>query len=118
LFRLDRVVGIELLDLPAEPPPAATERDLSLGLFQPSPDDVLVVLALGPGAHWVADYYPCESVEDVGDGTIIARLRTPEPGWIVRLALGLGPAARVVEPADLAAQVRSAARDALAAYIG
>jgi proteasome accessory factor C len=118
LFRLDRVVGIELLDLPAEPPPAATERDLSLGLFQPSPDDVLVVLALGPGAHWVADYYPCESVEDVGEGTIIARLRTPEPGWIVRLALGLGPAARVVEPADLAAQVRSAARDALAAYIG
>jgi proteasome accessory factor C len=118
LFRLDRVVGIAVLDLPAEPPPTATERDLSQGLFQPSPDDLLVVLALGPGAHWVADYYPCESVEDVGDGTtIIARLRTPEPSWIVRLVLGLGGAsARVVEPAGLAEQVRSAAREALAAY--
>jgi proteasome accessory factor C len=118
LFRLDRVVGIEVLDLPAEPPPTATERDLSLGLFQPAPDDVLVVLTLGPGAHWVADYYPCESVEDLGDGTIVARLRTPETSWIVRLALGLGASARVIEPPELAGQVRSAARDALAAYIG
>ncbi|MDX6198566.1 MAG: proteasome accessory factor [Actinomycetota bacterium] len=116
LFRLDRVVAIEVLDLPAEPPPTATERDLSRGLFQPSPDDVLVVLALGPGAHWVADYYPCESVEDVGDGTVVARLRTPEPSWIVRLALGLGASARVIEPPELAAEVRSAARNALAAY--
>ena len=116
LFRLDRVVGISLLDLPAEPPPTATERDLSLGLFQPSPEDMLVVLALGPGAHWVADYYPCESVEDLGDGSLVARLRTPEASWIVRLALGLGASARVVEPAELAAEVRSAAREALAAY--
>jgi proteasome accessory factor C len=115
---LDRVVGIEVLDLPAEPPPTATERDISLGLFQPSADDVLVVLALGPGAHWVADYYPCESVEDLGDGTIVVRLRTPEPSWIVRLVLGLGASARVVEPSELAAEVRSAAREALAAYLG
>jgi proteasome accessory factor C len=117
LFRLDRVVAIALLDLPAEPPPTATERDISRGLFQPSPDDVLVVLALGPGAHWVADYYPCESIEDLGDGTVVARLRTPETSWIVRLALRLGASARVVEPAALAEQVRTAARAALAAYI-
>lgn len=117
LFRVDRIVGLDVLDLPAEPPPTATERDLSQGLFQPSPDDIVVALALGPGAHWVADYYPCESVEDVGDGTIVARLRTPDPRWIVRLALGLGgDAARVLEPAELAEQVRSAAREALAAY--
>jgi proteasome accessory factor C len=117
LFRLDRVLAIDVLDLPAEPPPTATERDLSRGLFQPSPDDIVVALALGPGGHWVADYYPCESVEDLGDGTIVARLRTPDPSWIVRLALGLGgEAARVLEPADLAEQVRSAAREALAAY--
>jgi proteasome accessory factor C len=117
LFRLDRVLAIEVLDVPAEPPPTATERDLSQGLFQPSSDDIVVALALGAGAHWVADYYPCESVEDLGDGTIVARLRTPDPSWIVRLALGLGgEAARVLEPADLAEQVRSAAREALAAY--
>jgi proteasome accessory factor C len=118
LFRLDRVVSIALLEIAAELPPAATERDISQGLFQPSEADLLVVLALGPGAHWVADYYPCESVEDVGDGTLIARLRTPETSWLVRLALRLGSSARVVEPPEVAAQVRTAAAKALAAYSG
>jgi proteasome accessory factor C len=116
LFRLDRVVSVELLDLPAEVPETATERDISQGLYQPSEGDVLVTLALGAGAHWVADYYPCESVEDAGDGTIIARLRTPDPAWLVRLALRLGPSAAVVEPAELAGRVRTAAADALVAY--
>jgi proteasome accessory factor C len=117
LFRLDRVVSISVLDQPGEPPASATERDISQGLFQPSPNDVLVTLALGPGAQWVADYYPCESVEDAGAGTLIARLRTPDTRWVVRLALRLGAPARVVAPADLAAQVRTAAREALAAYV-
>jgi proteasome accessory factor C len=116
LFRLDRVVAISVLDLAAELPPAATERDISQGLFQPSEDDLLVVLALGPGAHWVADYYPCESVEDLGDGTVIARLRTPDTRWVERLALRLGASARVLEPPELVAQVRTAASIALAAY--
>ena len=116
LFRLDRVVSIALLDVPAELPEAATERDISQGLFQPSAADVLVAIALGPGAQWVADYYPCESVEDLGDGTLVARLRTPETSWVVRLALRLGSSARVIEPPDLAAQVRTAAREALSAY--
>ncbi|MCW2572466.1 MAG: Proteasome protein [Frankiales bacterium] len=116
LFRLDRVVAISVLDLAAELPPAATERDISQGLFQPSEDDVRIVLALGPGAHWVADYYPCESVEDLGDGTVIARLRTPDTSWVERLALRLGASARVLEPPELVAQVRTAASMALAAY--
>jgi proteasome accessory factor C len=116
LFRLDRVVAISLLDQPAEPPPEAEQRDLSQGLFLASADDTLVALALGPGAHWVADYYPCESVEDLGDGTLVARLRTPDTRWVQRLALRLGDSGRVLEPAELAAQVRTAAHTALAAY--
>ncbi|MDT7545319.1 MAG: proteasome accessory factor [Actinomycetota bacterium] len=116
LFRLDRVVALALLDVAAELPPEAEERDLSQGLFQASPEDTLVVLALGPGAHWVADYYPCESVEDLGDGTLVTRLRTPDTRWVQRLALRLGDSARVIEPAELAAQVRTAAQAALAAY--
>ena len=118
LFRLDRVVALRLLDTPVEAHPDAEQRDLSQGLFQPSPDDQLVTLALGPGAHWVADYHPCESVEDAGDGTIIARLRTPDTAWVRRLALRLGAAGRVVEPAALAEQVRMDAQLALSAYSG
>jgi proteasome accessory factor C len=116
LFRLDRVVGITLLDLPAEPPPEAEPRDLSQGLFQPSPGDQLVAIALQPGAHWVADYQPCESVEDLGDGTLVARVRTPDTAWVRRLALRLGDQGRVLEPAALVEQVRADARAALAAY--
>lgn len=116
LFRLDRVVSIELLEVTAEVPAEATERDLSLGLFQPSAQDLLVTLALGPGAHWVADYYPCESVEVVGDGTVLARLRTPQTEWVVRLALRLGATGHVVGPASLVEQVRTAAQKALSAY--
>lgn len=116
LFRLDRVAAVEMLDLPAEPPAGAASRDLSQGLFQPSPQDQLVVLALAPGAHWVADHHPCESVEPGADGELVARLRTPDTRWVRRLALRLGGAARVVSPAELAEQVRADARLALAAY--
>jgi proteasome accessory factor C len=58
LFRLDRVTAAEELDLPADPPPQARPRDLSEGLFQPSPDDLLATVDLVPSARWVADYYP------------------------------------------------------------
>jgi proteasome accessory factor C len=36
--------------------------------------------------------------------------------WMVRLLLGFGGAIRVLEPAELAVQVRDRARAALAAY--
>jgi proteasome accessory factor C len=115
-FRLDRVVSVDVLDVAAEEHPQAEQRDLSQGLFQPSPGDQLVALALRPGAHWVADYHPCESVEDIGDGTIVARLRTPDTTWVRRLALRLGAAGTVLEPTELAEQVRGDARAALSAY--
>jgi len=116
LFRLDRVAAVELLDLPAEPPPDAPVRDLSQGVFQPSPGDELVVLALRPGAHWVADHHPCESVEPGEDGELVARLRTPDTGWVRRLLLRLGDGGRVLAPESLAGQVRADAGAALAGY--
>ena len=121
LFRLDRVAAVEVLDLPAEPPPGARSRDLSQGVFQASPDDALVVLALRPGAHWVADHHPVESVETAdpaehGEHVLLVRLRTPDLRWVRRLLLRLGSAATVLDPPELTAQVRADARAALAAY--
>ena len=115
LFRLDRVVEVTRLDVPSVPHDVP-DRDLAHGLFQPSPEDLLVRLVLHPGAHWVADYHPCESVEDLGDGRLVVSLRTPDPGWVRRLALRLGGAGTVLEPATLAAQVRADATAALRAY--
>lgn len=116
LFRLDRVAAAEALDVAAEPPPQARPRDLSAGLFQPSPEDLLATLELEPAAAWVAEYYPCEEVEDIGSGRLRVRLRVGDPRWLRRLALRLGDTARIVEPSAVAAEVREEARRALAAY--
>jgi proteasome accessory factor C len=116
LFRLDRVQAAEVLDAPAEVPPQARPRDLAAGLFQPSPEDDVVTLDLRPSARWVGDYYPCESVEDLDDGSRRVSLRTPDPRWVRRLVLRLGGAARVVDPPELAEAVRRDAREALGAY--
>lgn len=116
LFRLDRVRDIDVLDLPSEVPPEAQPRDLDAGLFQPSPDDALVTLEVEPGGRWVADYYPCETVEEAAGGGLRVALRTPDTRWVRRLALRLGGSGRVIDPPELAEEVRCEAARALAAY--
>ncbi len=116
LFRLDRVLSVDVLDVPAEVPESAEPRDVDAGLFTASPSDVLVELELGPAARWVAEYYPCESETELADGRLRIGLRTPDTTWLRGLALRLGEDARVVSPAALADEVRSAAAAALAQY--
>src|SRR6266581_4119250 len=117
LFRLDRVLGLEVLDVPSAPPAEAEPVDVDQGLFRPSPDDVMVELELTAAGRWVAEYYPCESVTDLEDGRLRVGLRTPDTGWVRRLALRLGEDGRVVSPPSLVTQVRDAANAALANYV-
>jgi len=117
LFRLDRVLALTVLDAAASPPAGAAHVDVDQGLFRPSPDDVHVELELSAEGRWVAEYYPCESVTDLPDGRLRAVLRTPDTGWIRRLALRLGEEGRVVSPPALVAEVRDAATTALANYV-
>ncbi|MFD4696999.1 helix-turn-helix transcriptional regulator [Streptomyces niveus] len=114
-FRLDRVAEIKLLDAPAAPPELEL-RDLSAGLVQPSADDPEVVVEVGPGGRWVAEYYPHDSAEELPDGGLRITLRTPAPASLRRLALRLGRDGRITAPLDLAQNARRAAREALAAY--
>ncbi len=116
LFRLDRIADVSVLDEPSAPPAGVQSRDLTQGLFRPGPDDLLVTLALRPGAAWVADYHPCESVVESPDGGLTVRLRARDTGWVRRLALRLGDQGRVLSPDSLADQVRADAQAALAAY--
>ncbi|MBB1243457.1 WYL domain-containing protein [Streptomyces durbertensis] len=116
-FRLDRVAEIRLLDESADPP-AVTPRDLSAGLVQPSPEDPEVVVEVGPGGRWVAEYYPHDSAEELPDGGLRITLRTPDPASLRRLALRLGRDGHIVSPPELADAARDAARAALAAYDG
>ncbi len=116
LFRLDRVLALDVLDEPASVPPQAQQRDLDQGLFRPSADDVRVELELSVAGRWVAEYYPCEEVTELGDGRLRVGLRTPDTRWVRRLALRLGEDGRVIAPAGLAAEIREDAAAALAQY--
>ncbi|MDH2430648.1 WYL domain-containing protein [Sphaerisporangium sp. TRM90804] len=116
LFRLDRVMEVEVLGVPADPPAEAEPIDVTGGVFRPSPTDELVVLELTPTGRWVAEYYPCEEVTELGEGRLRVALRARDQGWIVRLALRLGDSGRVVSPGSLAERVREVAAQALSHY--
>ena len=116
LFRLDRILGIEVLDVPASVPEEAQPVDVDQGLFRPSADDVHVTLEVSAAGRWVAEYYPCESAEELPDGWLRIRLRTPDTRWVRRLALRLGEDGRIIAPEELRAQIRDDATAALSAY--
>ena len=116
LFRLDRVLGLKVLDVDAEVPDQAEHRDVDSGLFRPSAEDIRVELELGQAGRWVAEYYPCEKITELGDGRLSVVLRTPDVGLVRRLALRLGEDCKVISPPELADQVTKEAAAALAQY--
>ncbi|WP_432505044.1 helix-turn-helix transcriptional regulator [Kineococcus arenarius] len=123
LFRLDRIEAAQALDADGTPPARAVSRDVQSDLFRPSPDDLLVTLDLAPQAAWVVDYYPVQSTEPAPPGaweqaSLRVRLRAADTRWVRRLLLRLGAGARVVDPPELAVEVREAALAALARYRG
>jgi proteasome accessory factor C len=115
-FRMDRIAELTVLDADGTPPAEAQLRDLDAGAFTPRPDDLLVTLELMPGATWVSDYYPVESVQSAPDGSQTVTLRTADTLWLRRLLWRLGGLGRVVSPASLAQAVTADAQAALAAY--
>jgi proteasome accessory factor C len=117
LFRLDRVENVEVLDEPAAPPPDAEPTDVSAGLFRPSAEHRSAVLLLEREARWVAEYYPVDEIAELDGERLQVLLRYADPAWLVRLVLGLGGGARLVEPPELVAEVGMRAREALAASV-
>ncbi|MFC7217881.1 helix-turn-helix transcriptional regulator [Streptomyces polyrhachis] len=115
-FRLDRVAEIRMLDLPADPP-QVEPRDLGESLVRTTEDDPEVVVEVGPGGRWVAEYYPHEGAQELPDGGLRITLRAPDPSSLRRLALRLGRDGRIVSPGELAESARRAAVQALEAYV-
>lgn len=113
LFRLDRIDAVRELPEPAAPPPDAAQRDVTGGVFRRDPGQATAELLLCPDAHWAAEYYPVEEVEERADGRTRIVMRYGDPGWMERLVLGLGGDAEVLGPPELAEGVRRAARTAL-----
>lgn len=113
-FRLDRVMSAEVLDEAAAPPSDAHGPELGRDGLRPEGQQV--TLELSPGARWVAEAYPVDSVATSPEGVTTVTLPVADERWAVRLLLRLGADARVVRPAGLTHRVADAARAALAAY--
>ncbi len=94
LFRVDRITGAEVLD---ECFDAGEIPDDSTRLFHPDPSSPRLVVDLAPGAHWVAESYPNEGVEDLGDGRLRVTLRVGERAWAERVLLRAGTDATVAD---------------------
>ena len=56
-------------------------------------------------------------MSELPDGRLRVVLRTPDTGWVRRLALRLGEDGRVISPPGLVAEVRDTAAAALANYV-
>jgi len=96
IFRVDRIRSASLTGAHFDPPAVAPAAELR---YTPGADDVVVRLALGPGAAWVAEYYPVREVERKA-GSLIIEFSASDPGTIARLLVRLGDDAVLLDEAD------------------
>lgn len=113
VFHLGRIADIELLDEVATHPAPPT---LDPPHYAPSPDDVEVVLHLGPNGRWLLDALAVEEVIEYDDGSALVRLRTDAPRWLARLVLMAAGNAEIRSPDTVARDVEAIAAAALARY--
>ena len=95
-FRLDRIETLEATGAGFEPPPRRPAPPAPT-VYHPDPHDPVWVLDLDPPAHWIAEQYPNESVEERQGGVLRVRLRAAQNAWLERVLLRAGTHASVVE---------------------
>jgi proteasome accessory factor C len=118
LFRVDRIRSVratgEVIEASSEP--AGSEDDQGERVYQPQPDDLRVTLRLAPGAAWVAENLPTESVIPRARGRVDVVLPVSARGFLERLVLGLGQSVEVLRPPEALEVVAAAAARVLARY--
>ena len=112
LFRVDRIRSIEERQEHFDPPPEPGGPDLG---FTPSADAVYAILALGPKARWVAEYYPVETISD-SKKELLIRFAMSGPRIAARLLIRLGDQARLVEGEEVAEETSRLRQSILARY--
>jgi proteasome accessory factor C len=112
VFRVDRIREAretgDRFEPPEEPPPPVVR-------YTPGVDDARAVIELGPGAGWVAEYYPVEVLGSV-EGTTTIEFSAADPAVAARLLLRLGGRARLLEGDDVAAATEDLRSRILARY--
>jgi proteasome accessory factor C len=112
LFRLDRVLSAEELDVTAD------EHAVRPGaeVFSPGDGGALVTVHLRSQARWIAESVPVQAVRNLADGSFEVDLRVVSATWLVHLLLGSAADVLEVRPAAIAEEVARTARAALRAY--
>jgi proteasome accessory factor C len=114
VFRVDRILEATptaaRFDPPERPPPPVVE-------YTPGVDDVRAVLRLGPGAGWVAEYYPVEEIERSADSQTVA-FSAADAKVAARLLLRLGDRAHLVDGDEVAEATEELRNRILARYGG
>ncbi len=111
-FRIDRIRTLTFTAETFTPPPDADRPEIG---FAPPADAVDAELVLGPGARWVAEYYPVEVIED--DGTEMRVLFTvSDPRVAARLLIRLGKRARLVKGREVEQELGRLRSEILARY--
>ena len=111
-FRVDRIRSLtERADSFTRPP----DTDPPTVEFTPSADAIYAILALGPRARWVAEYYPVDVVRD-RENELVVRFAMSDALVAARLLVRLGKQARLVEGDEVARETDRLRRAILAGY--
>ena len=111
VFRLDRVLDLEVRETPVGSHQHDLSTPLAERLFIPDAQAPTVALDLAPRARWVASYFPVEEVTENADGGLRVVLAVRDMAWVRQLVLRLAPDARFVRGTEAP---EAAASDALA----
>ena len=99
VFRVDRIVDLEVLDERYDAPVEVSHEPIR---YRPSESDHRVRFTVSPSARWVAEYYPVES-EDAREGGLRLTMSVGVPVVAARLLLALGDQAADIEGDDVVA---------------
>ncbi len=112
VFRIDRIQSVDVRNETFVPPDIEPLADIG---YTPGEEDVRAVIALGPYARWVADYYPVEIVSDEPD-ELTVRFSASDSSVIARLLLRLGSAAELREGPEVERRLADLRKRILARY--
>jgi proteasome accessory factor C len=112
-FRLDRILGLQVLDVAADPHddvelPESAEPDTARARR--------VRLELSSRARWAAEQLPGATITELDAGWISVTVGVVDLAWLDNVVLALGPDVRSVEPAAVAQHLRQRAQAGLDAY--
>jgi proteasome accessory factor C len=97
VFRVDRIVGMEILTETYEP---THESGESIVRYRPEDSDSHVTFTVSQGSRWVSEYYPVDAV-DLDDGGQRITMSVSDPLVAARLLVRLGDAASDIEGDDV-----------------